>query len=271
VSHSFWSGEVHRGLMVDRQNDLKDALDSLRGKELKISTDPDTSITLERLLPSLGDWGRRVVGDSFGTQWELLLKNRFGSHIVQTWLTLAADTLDRESRGIFPPQQEEQNEEEGVLPKMSELIRGLVSSIEENLAFMLVNPFASPVLRLLWLVLTPGRSLPGLEDGEGDERIRSKRSNKYRKGQGVGGKTIFGESSVEGEGKGKGKGKEEVGRRLDKELAGLRERMRKGLMEKLSGAEWRMLGVNPVGCVTVQVCPSWPGLVLYRIVIAHQC
>jgi nucleolar protein 9 len=41
-------------LTIDRQNDLKDALDSLRGKELKISTDPDTAITLERLLPSLG-------------------------------------------------------------------------------------------------------------------------------------------------------------------------------------------------------------------------
>jgi nucleolar protein 9 len=229
--------------MLDRQNDLKDALDSLRGKELKISTDPDTAITLERLLPSLGDWGRRVVGDSFGTQWELLLKNRFGSHIVQTWLTLAADTLDREARGMFPSQQEEQNEEVGVLPTMGELVKGLVSSIEANLAFMLANPFASPVVRLLWLVLSPGRPLPDL-DGEGAGGIRSKRSNKYRKGQGVQGKSIFGEEVEKGKG---------AGRKFDESLSGLRKEMRVGLMGKLSGAEWRMLGVNAVGCVAVQV------------------
>jgi nucleolar protein 9 len=241
---------------------LKDALDSLRGKELKISTDPDTSVTLERLLPSLGDWGRRVVGDAFGNQWELLLKHRFGSHIVQTWLTLAADTLDREEKGIYPPQQIEQDERaskgdegEGVLPKMSELVKGLVGCIEGNLAFMLANPFASPVLRLLWLVLSPSRQLPDL-DGQGGDggMIRSKRSNKYRKGQGVQGKSIFGEGED-----GKGKGKEvaiggDATRRVNKELAKLRKTMRKGLMEKLSGAEWRMLGVNAVGCVTVQVC-----------------
>jgi len=235
-------------LMADRQNDLKDALDSLRGKELKISTDPDTSITLERLLPSLGDWGRRVVGDSFGTQWELLLKNRFGSHIVQTWLTLAADTLDRETRGMYPSQQAEQKEDEGVLPKMSELVKGLVETIDTNLAFMLANPFASPVVRLLWLVLSPGRALPDL-DGEGGEGIRSKRSNKYRKGQGVQGKSIFGDEAE------KGKGME---RKFDESLSGLRKGMRQGLMGKLSGAEWRMLGVNAVGCVAVQVRSNLP-------------
>lgn len=253
--------------MLDRQNDLKDALDSLRGKELKISTDPDTSITLERLLPSLGDWGRRVVGDSFGTQWELLLKNRFGSHIVQTWLTLAADTLDREARGIYPPQQADQNEEEGVLPKMSELVKGLVGSIEANLAFMLANPFASPVVRLLLLVLSPGRALPDL-DGEGAEGIRSKRSNKYRKGQGVQGKSIFGD---EPEGKEKGK---EGARKFDESLDSLRKEMRQGLMGKLSGAEWRMLGVNAVGCVAVQVCPLLSGSalsILYSLGIESEC
>jgi nucleolar protein 9 len=81
----------------------------LRGNELPSATDPETSLVIERLLPSLNDWGRRVIGDAFfgkeelderakasGGNWGMLLRHRFGSHVVQSWLTLAAGTLDRE-------------------------------------------------------------------------------------------------------------------------------------------------------------------------------
>lgn len=44
----------------------------------------------------MGDWGRRVIGDSFGDKWEGLLRHRFASHVVQSWISLAADTLARE-------------------------------------------------------------------------------------------------------------------------------------------------------------------------------
>ena len=264
-------------------------------------------MVLERLLPSLGDWGRRVIGDAFGGQWELMLKHRFGSHVVQTWLTLAADTLDREARGHYPPQQTEQDErialaeakskktkpeskkkdkdqvkdeegdevklekveQEGVLPKMTELVKSLIETIQPNLAMMLTNPFASPPVRLLWLVISPDRALPTLDgsaaagpggNGKDGGMIRSKKSNKYRKGQGVQGKSIFGDDA---NGKGKGKGKEGEGeggdgRKVDKELIKLRRSMREGLMEKLGGADWRMVGVNSVGCPAVQVSKS-PG------------
>jgi nucleolar protein 9 len=235
---------------------LTNLLLDVRGQELKLATDPDTALFLERLLPSLGDWGRRVIGDAFGNQWELLLKHRFGSHVVQTWLTLGADTLDREERGIYPPQQEEQDTriaeagegaEEGVLPKMTDLFKSLIENITPNLGYMLANPFASPPVRLLWLIISPGRALPTL-DSTDEGIIRSKKSNKYRKGQGVQGKSIFGEE------KGKGRSKElEGGRKCEKSLCKLRKAMRKSLMEKLNGGEWRMLGVNAVGCPTVQV------------------
>lgn len=209
-------------------------------------------------MPSLGDWGRRVIGDAFGGQWQLLLKHRFGSHIVQTWLTLAADTLDREERGIYPPQQTQQDKTQsedadaGVLPKMTDLVKALIETIQPNLAVMLTNPFASPPVRLLWLVISPHRSLPALDASGSDGIIRSKKSNKYRKGQGVQGKSIFGDE--EG-GNVKGKGKEAV-RKVDKALVKMRRAMRESLMEKLSGAEWRMMGVNPVGCPAVQVSRS---------------
>lgn len=75
---------------------LSSVLQELRGHELQVATDPEVGVVLERLLPSLNDWGRRVIGDSFGEKWETLLTHRFGSHIVQTWMTLAASTLDRE-------------------------------------------------------------------------------------------------------------------------------------------------------------------------------
>ena len=81
---------------ADRQLFLTSVLTELRGSELSLSTDPDCAVILERLLPSLGDWGRRVIGDAFGDNFETLLRHRFGSHVVQTWFTLMADTLDRE-------------------------------------------------------------------------------------------------------------------------------------------------------------------------------
>lgn len=52
-------------------------------------------------MPSLNDWGRRVIGDSFGDKWEELIRHRFGSHVVQTWMTLAAGALDREVCSSF--------------------------------------------------------------------------------------------------------------------------------------------------------------------------
>jgi hypothetical protein len=83
--------------------------------ELKLSTDQDCALIMERLLHSMGDWGRRVVADSFAgqyvfltkaftqpsnfrqTSWNLLIQHRFGSHVCQTLFSLAADTIDREA------------------------------------------------------------------------------------------------------------------------------------------------------------------------------
>jgi nucleolar protein 9 len=81
---------------ADRKLFLASVLAELRGHELQVATDPDTAVVLERLLPSMGDWGRRVVGDAFGDSWEEMIRHRFGSHVAQTWFTLGAETLDRE-------------------------------------------------------------------------------------------------------------------------------------------------------------------------------
>jgi len=96
-----WASKDRIELTIDRQMFLNSVLSELRGQELAVSTDPDTAVVLERLMPSLGDWGRRVIGDAFGDSWDVLIRHRFGSHVAQTWFTLAADTLDREVRPVL--------------------------------------------------------------------------------------------------------------------------------------------------------------------------
>jgi nucleolar protein 9 len=219
---------------------------------------------LERLLPSLGDWGRRVIGDAFGDSWEVLVRHRFGSHVVQTWFTLAADTLDREVRliipshrlttqakGVFPPQHHEQEksaETMGTLPTMTALFAKLVGLIQPSISGLLTNPHASPPIRLLLIILTPSRSVPTLdaaEDAKGG-LIRSKKSGKYRKGQAVQGKSIFGDEEETGKGKGKA-------RRVPEELVELRKQVTEKLVGMISPVEWQSMGLHAVGSAAVQL------------------
>nr|XP_018267234.1 uncharacterized protein I303_01219 [Kwoniella dejecticola CBS 10117]OBR89392.1 hypothetical protein I303_01219 [Kwoniella dejecticola CBS 10117] len=245
-----WEGVSSAGEeREDRQLFLTSVLSELRSHELPTSTDPETSIVLERLLPSLNDWGRRVIGDSVGDKWEELIRHRFGSHVVQTWLTLAAGTLDREARGIWPPQQSKQetNPAEGQLPKMTELFLNIIKSLSTSFADLLSSPHASPPLRLLLLILTPNRAVPALESNEGDKNglIRSKRSNKFRKNQDVKGKSILGDNGESAKGKGK--------RQVPAELVAKRKEITDSLKSRLGEAEWKAMGVDTVGSATVQL------------------
>ncbi|KAK1926743.1 armadillo-type protein [Papiliotrema laurentii] len=247
-----WEGVSSAGEeREDRQIFLSSVLSELRGHELTVSTDPDTAVVLERLLPSLGDWGRRVIGDAFGDSWEVLVRHRFGSHVVQTWFTLAADTLDREAKGVFPPQHHEQEksaETMGTLPTMTALFAKLVGLIQPSISGLLTNPHASPPIRLLLIILTPPRSVPTLdaaEDAKGG-LIRSKKSGKYRKGQAVQGKSIFGDEEETGKGKGKA-------RRVPEELVELRKQVTEKLVGMISPVEWQSMGLHAVGSAAVQL------------------
>ena len=251
---------------TDRQQFLDSVLKELRGFELQVATDPDCAIVLERLLPSLGDWGRRVIGDAVGDGWEQLVRHRFGSHVAQTWFSLGADTLDREvsfekvhrqhaadkllqTRGVYPSQHHAQvssSTEVGVLPTMTTLVSGIITSLLPTLPTLLNNAHASPPLRLLLLVLTPGRSLPSLDGMGYGSLVRSKKSDRFRKGQRVQGKSILGDDG--------GKGKEKVVERvIPHELLEMRRTLRTALMGKLSEQEWRVMGVDAVGSAAVQV------------------
>lgn len=80
----------------DRPLLLRSSLESLSGHEMTLAGDPDTSIILERLLFAMDDFAKRVLGDRFAGQFERLAKHRNGSHVLQTLLSLAGETIDRE-------------------------------------------------------------------------------------------------------------------------------------------------------------------------------
>jgi nucleolar protein 9 len=131
---------------------------------------------------------------------------------------------------------------------MASLISSLANSIRDILPTLLTHPHASPPIRLLLLVLSPDKPLPSL-DSTGNDKIRSKKSEKYRKGQGVQGQSIFGEQEQL-----KGKGKEAAAvRRLPDDLLPVPKAMYSDLVGRISPAEWRSMGADPVGNVAVQV------------------
>lgn len=195
----------------------------------------------------MGDWGRRVLGDTFSGSWETLMRHRFGSHVVQSWIRLAADTIEREARGEYPSQQ---LLADGSLRSTSTLLVDLIDSLTPTLPTLLTHQYASPPIRLLLLVLSPSKALPDLSGEGGDGGVRSKRSGKFRKGQAVKGTSIVEEPSKD---KGKGKQVQRQERLLTDELKGKRKEVREGLMQAVGENEWRIMGVDVVGSVAVQV------------------
>lgn len=127
---------------------------------------------------------------------------------------------------------------------MADLITTLGKCIEPTLPTLLTSAHASPPVRLLFLILTPNRPLPSLDAREGGgDLVRSKRSGKWRKGQGVQGKSILGDDSAP----------TTTTRDVPTQVAELRRKLREGLMERVSPIEWQGMGVSTVGSPAVQL------------------
>lgn len=212
----------------------------------------------------MGDRGRRVLVDSLAGNWETLIRHRFASHVVQSWIRLGADALDREesddnTRNLQPDASASENYS---LPSMAELFTGLVESIRPTLPSLLTHAHASPPIRLLFLVLSPSRTLPDLDGDARGTAIRSKKSGKYRKNHAVQGKRFIGdeEESSSGLSNGKGKGKEsaETRRRVTSALVDLAKEVRRELKSRIPAGEWRIMGQNVVGSAMIQVRIIFP-------------
>ena len=131
---------------------------------------------------------------------------------------------------------------------MTTLVAKILNILQPSIPALLTNPHASPPVRLLLIVLTPTRTVPALneaEEGKGGI-VRSKKSGKYRKGQAVKGKSIFGDD----EEKGKGKASD---RMIPDELVALKKEVLEKLLKEISEVEWRSMGVHAVGSAAVQL------------------
>ncbi|KAJ3145160.1 Nucleolar protein 9 [Geranomyces michiganensis] len=146
----------------------------LDGKEASIAADPDCSRVLEKMLRASDDFRLRVFADRLNGQWAQLFRHQFASHVCQTVFYLAADVVDREMKGesVIDVPEEEKNLIE-TLPTMQKSILDVCEQLSEEWNQLIVDPYASHLVRALLTVLS-GDPL----SGNGGDR-RSKKSQKY--------------------------------------------------------------------------------------------
>ncbi|KAI5122146.1 hypothetical protein M0805_000793 [Coniferiporia weirii] len=229
----------------ERKMFLVAALAELSGKERQLATDPDCSNILERMAYSMDDFVKRVFVDRLVGSYEQLSRHRFGSHVVQTLLSVAKGTVCRETRGVFPPSPESE-EDEGNLPLLTRLVLNISDELLPSVTSLLMDPFASHVLRALFVLLCP--TLPASTDASGS-LLRSKKSAKHRAKQGPM-KSVFTDPSDGAEGadvQGKGKDKA-ASREYPPEFDLMARNFVKTVRENLSANEVRALAANNVAC-----------------------
>ncbi|KAH9950104.1 ARM repeat-containing protein [Amylocystis lapponica] len=208
--HGTVGGEEDVDPNEDRRLFFVAALTEMSEKEKQLATDPDCSAILERMSYSMDDFVRRVFVDRLSGSFEQLLKHRFASHVCQTLLTVASDTVSREARGIFPPPPE--SSDAGELRTMTQLVVDLcevrtrhymlyplnrVHTTQELLptfSTLIMDPFASHVIRALLVLLAPDCLAEG--DGPSGPSVRSKKSAAYKARQGPM-KSVFADDSAQ--------------------------------------------------------------------------
>ncbi|KAI6105389.1 armadillo-type protein [Pisolithus sp. B1] len=185
------------------------ALNEMSGKEKQLATDPECSVVLERVLYSMDDFVRRVFIDSF------------------MWL----------ARGIVADAPE--SGDRGELRTLAQLILDICDEIRPTFTSLIMDPFASHVLRSLLLLLFP-IALPG--DPIPQKFVRSKKSMAWKAKQGTM-KSVFSNE--------KGKGKENV--TVPNQFRDSAVRFMRDLREQSSANEIRALAANKVASPVLQL------------------
>ncbi|KAJ7477142.1 armadillo-type protein [Mycena galericulata] len=163
----------------ERRMFLVAALSEMVGKEKQLATDPDCSLVLERMAYSMDDFVRRVFVDSLMGSYDVLVKHRFASHVCQTLFTVATRTVSREQRGIFPTVPE--SSEKGELRTLTQLIVDVCEELVPVFASLVMDPFASHVIRALLLLLSPNLAT---SQETARNAMRSKKSATWKAKQG---------------------------------------------------------------------------------------
>ncbi|KAG6328391.1 hypothetical protein ID866_10698, partial [Astraeus odoratus] len=199
------------------------ALNEMSGNEKQLATDPDCSVVLERVLYSMDDFVRRVFLDSLCGSFELLMKNRFASH----------------ARGILPEIPESQGK--GELRTLTQLILDICDEIKHVFTSLIMDPFASHVLRSLLLLLFP-LALPG--DSAPQKFVRSKKSMAWKAKQGTMKSVFSGE---------KDKGKETLVPTVPRQFRDAAVQFMRSLKKQLDANEVRALAANKVASPILQL------------------
>ncbi|KAF7978355.1 hypothetical protein HWV62_1005 [Athelia sp. TMB] len=153
------------------------ALTEMSDKEKQLATDPDCSNVLERMAYSMDDFARRVFVDRLAGSYEILVRHRFASHVCQTLFTVAADTVAREERGILP--QTTDLSAEGELRTLGELILAICEELAPFFTQLIMDPFASHVIRALLLLLSPLTHTSN-DSSKCHSNVRSKKSAAWK-------------------------------------------------------------------------------------------
>ncbi|KAL5527088.1 hypothetical protein ACEPAG_5879 [Sanghuangporus baumii] len=227
----------------ERRTFLVAALHELSEKEAQLATDPECSNILERMTYSMDDFVKRVFVDRLAGSYETLSRHRFGSHVVQTLLSVAKGTVSREARGVIPLSPEAENEHaRGHLPLLTELIINVCDELLPSTTSLIMDPFASHVLRALFLLLCP--SLPSASDAS--SILRSKKSAKHRARQGPM-KSILTDNAEQDDNV-DGKGKAKAVSAYPAEFKSAARRFVKKVLDELNDNEVRALAADKVAC-----------------------
>ncbi|KAH7930051.1 ARM repeat-containing protein [Leucogyrophana mollusca] len=218
------------------------ALTEMSGKEKQLATDPDCSVVMERMAYSMDDFVRRVFVDTLSGSYETLVKHRFASHVCQTLFTVAAETISRESRGTFPDVPE--SSDKGELRTLTQLILDICDELKPTFTALIMDPFASHVLRALLLLLSPSTQSADVTGHKSQSNVRSKKSTTWKARQGVM-KSVF----ADPKGKDKVVSKNVVPREFHDAAAAFVRTLR----EQLDENEVRALAANKVASPVLQL------------------
>ncbi|CAE6532593.1 unnamed protein product [Rhizoctonia solani] len=166
----------------DKRMFLVAALSETSGKELQLSTDPDCSIILERMLHSMDDVVIRVFADRLCGSYAQLAQHRFGSHVCQTLFEVASSTVSREARGRIAKPAD--SDSAGVLRTMTELTVAISEELLPSLSQLILDPFGAHVVLSLLVLLSPQITRHPDSSHPNTSLTRSKKSAAYKSRQG---------------------------------------------------------------------------------------
>ncbi|KIM29464.1 hypothetical protein M408DRAFT_328726 [Serendipita vermifera MAFF 305830] len=227
------NAEVVEDPNLERRMFFAAALAEMQGKERQLATDPDCAVILERMIHSMDDLARRIFANSLLGSIVELSKHRFGSHVLETLLENGSQTIDRESKGIYPTAQSLPHF--AAQPTFIDLVASICKETTPVAVSLVNEPFASHVLRRLFITL-----VPALGVFQEKQEIRSKRSAGYKAKVGPM-KSVF-DSSVP-----------EFGKEVPTQFELLAKDLLDLIRTKLSPSEVRALAADKVACPTLRV------------------